>query len=216
MTTPIKTLIAVSLMAKSPVIVRAAYDGQSLALAGVEPVKTSGLFWRKNLIKQVQDAVRSGAEVLVEEMTDHIAQHATQIHLDDVAPGDTRTNLSVAMDWYYSLQEANALKFATSEAEQCRITDSKVDKVMNDKGQRLYRVNWDSIKGAQRSTMLICLAAEGLQLMSLEAIQHIYANLGCADVQADISPADRMRASLEQQKDQVVRDMQIQQGLIDG
>jgi hypothetical protein len=186
-------ILAVSLLSAERVKLRCVYDGAMLVVVGMERVEGNFFTWRKALAKEVSQAVEDGWQVLVEEMSDTISQHATPVLFSDPHPQEHRPMLSVALDWYFAMHNAGTIQLQPG-TEMCRITESAVDVSTDEKGRNRYSLDWQRIKGPQRAVMLACLAAEGYQPISSEWINQLYAGLE-VEKQAD-TPVERFAHSL--------------------
>ncbi|MGP9633707.1 hypothetical protein ACT3R7_11640, partial [Halomonas sp. AOP43-A1-21] len=160
-------ILAVSLLSTERVKLRCVYDGSMLVVASMERVEGNVFTWRKRLAQEVADAVKQGWQVLVEEMTDTISQHATPVLFSDPHPQELRPMLAVALDWYFAMHHAGTIQLQGG-TEACRITESAVDVSVDERGRNRYSLDWQRIKGPQRAMMLACLAAEGYQPISPE------------------------------------------------
>ncbi|MDX5979628.1 hypothetical protein [Vreelandella alkaliphila] len=169
-------ILAVSLLSTERVKLRCVYDGSMLVVAGMERVEGNVFTWRKRLAQEVADAVENGWQVLVEEMTDTVSQHATPVLFSDPHPQELRPMLAVALDWYFAMYNAGTIQLQPG-TEVCRITESSVDVSTDEKGRNRYNLDWQRIKGPQRAMMLACLAAEGYQPISPDWIEQLYAGL---------------------------------------
>lgn len=169
-------ILAVSLLSAERVKLRCVYDGSMLVVAGMERVEGNVFTWRKRLGQEVAEAVEDGWQVLVEEMSDSVSQHATPILFSDPHPQEARPMLSVALDWYFAMHNAGTIQMQPG-TETCRITESAVDVSTDEKGRNRYALDWQRVKGPQRALMLACLAAEGYQPISESWIDQLYQGL---------------------------------------
>lgn len=186
-------ILAISLLSTERVKLRCVYDGMVLLVARIERVEGSIFTWRKGLASEVEQAVDDGWTVLVEEMGDTISQHATPVLFSDPHPQENRPLLSVALDWYFAMANAGTLQFQ-SGTELCRITESAVDVATDEKGRNRYSLDWQRVKGPQRTMMLACLAAEGVQAVSDHWLEAMYGDL---TVEAPpLNPLERIEAAL--------------------
>lgn len=143
----------------------AVYHDETLVVTQVLPI--SGLFnsWKEPLIKEIQEKVKAGFIVLIEEKTDFIARYATQYQLEDMNDdndGMRRSNYFDALDWYFALADTNNL-IIHQDYQQFLISASteggKVEKKQDDKGRSLYNVNWQQFHGGYRAVLLCVVAA---------------------------------------------------------
>lgn len=186
-------ILAVSLLSAERVKLRCVYDGAMLVVASMERVEGNVFTWRKRLAKEVEAAVADGWQVLVEEMTDSISQHATPVLFSDPHPQEHRPMLSVALDWYFTMHHAGTIQLQPG-TEVCRITESSVDVSTDEKGRNRYSLDWQRVKGPQRAMMLACLAAEGYQPISPEWIEQLYSSTELSDIPE--TPVDRFGQTL--------------------
>ena len=191
-------IMAVSLVSRDRVTLRAVYDGMTLLVASITPVKGSFFAWSKDLIEEVKEAQDKGWSVLVEEVGDKVSQHATPILLSDRHTQEDRPMLAVALDHYFSMLNSETVRFQPG-TEQARIQESVVDVSTDDRGRNKYSIDWSRIKGAQRALILACLAAEGMQPLSDNFIEELYTALGNQVDIAEENPWQKMKKALKRQ-----------------
>lgn len=196
--TEVQKIMAVSLVSRDRVSLRAAYDGVTLLIVSVTPVKGSFFAWSKDLIKEIKEAQEDGWSVLIEEVGDKVSQHATPVLLSDRHTQEDRPMLAVALDHYFAMLNSETVRFQPG-TEQARIQESVVDVSTDDRGRNKYNIDWSRIKGAQRAMILACLAAEGMQPLSDRFFDEFYAALGNNQIDDPAeNPWHRMREALKQ------------------
>lgn len=205
-------IATVSLLSDTPCLIRSAYDGDNLVIAKLEHISKLVPFWRKNLAEKVKALVAEGVTVIVEEMTDHVAQHATHILLQDSA-GDGRPYLAVGLDWYNALLDGGQIIFSKG-TERARIPESSIDMQMDDKGRNIYKIAWRAVKGDQRSIILTCLAAEGMQVMDDSSIKKLFKEYYDSDSQEELLPQQKIAAALRAMDQQLLEEFAAKQGIL--
>lgn len=202
-------ILGMSLTTSERMSVSAVYDGTMLVIGKIEAIEGGLLQWRKLAREKVAEAISSGVSVLIEEMGDAVSCEAHGILFSDAHPTELRPMLSVALDTYFGLLNAGAIKFAPG-TERCRILESAVDMSTDDKGRNLYKVDWQRVKGPHRAMLLCCLAAEGLQPITDGYFEALF---GQPDAPRDSDhPFIRIQRALYEADVQKERDQQDAQG----
>lgn len=212
--TEIQKIMAVSLVSRDRVTLRAAYDGMTLLVVSVMPIKGSFFAWSKDLVNEIKEAQADGWSVLIEEIGDKVSQHATPVLLSDPHIQEDRPMLAVALDHYFAMLNSETVRFQPG-TEQARIQESVVDVSTDDRGRNKYNIDWGRIKGAQRALILACLAAEGFQPLSESFINELFEAMGNRVDERPASPLKRIAASLEALDLERERKAQIKMGVID-
>lgn len=208
-----KKIVGVSLMSRDRVAVTAAYDGSVLVIGKVIKLEGNLLTWRKKAIDFVKEEVDSGSAVFVEELSDHVSQHAHGVLLQDPHPEEGRPLLSVALDNYNALNNADALIFAKG-TESGRIMESAIDMSADDKGRNVYRVDWGRVKGIHRGVLLCCLATEGMQAMTDGYLEELYGGIEDPNY-GSVNPLSKFVIAMGDADIEREREMQIAEGRID-
>lgn len=155
----------------------AIYNGETLVITHV--IALTGMFgsWKSALIKEIEEKKAQGFIILIEEKTDYVAQYGTKYLLEDMNTelDDRRSNYYDALDWYFALAATDNLVI-DSEYQRFAFHASseggKIEKAQNDKGQTVYKVNWQDFHGGYRAVLLCVVAAcyEPLSERYLEAM----------------------------------------------
>lgn len=174
MTEPIK-ILAVSLIGRQKHKAYAVYDGESLIVTHVVEIK--GLFgtWRDALIEEVQRRQAEGYVCIVEEKTDHIAQHASQFNFEDVDIETGRSHLYLALDWYFPMLELGNIVVA-KELQKFMIRSGaegqKIERGQDDKGRITYSINWSAFGSGHRA-LLLCVVGAMIEPVSDRYVQEM-------------------------------------------
>lgn len=187
-------IMAVSLVSsKQRTVAYAVFNGEQLSIVSVESVG-GGFFstWRDKLIADIQNKVKKGFIVIVEERTDLIAQHATQYMLEDVND-EGRTNMQEALDWYFSLESVGNLIFS-DETKRYHLSSgaegAKIDTGYDDKGRPVYKVDWNRLPGGFRS-VLLCVVAAMTEPLSERFLTAMFGNQ--VDIEEEDHPVKRWK-----------------------
>ncbi len=169
MTNSILKIFAVSLVGNKKYKAGAVYnDEKGLVIASLQPI--GGIFgsWRQPLVDEVKMWVDSGAVVLVEENGDAVSQHATQFLLEDMDGDSGKTNMALALDAYFQLEDSDYLiipqeyqRYALKAGNE----GSWIEKKNDDKGRPYYSIDWSKFTGAHRA-ILLCVAAAMFEPLS--------------------------------------------------
>jgi len=161
MTDPIK-IMAVSLAGIQKHKAYAVYDGETLIVTHVH--RLQGLFgaWKDSLIEEIEAKRKDGYVCVVEEKTDHIAKYGSQFNLEDTDGETGRSNLFLALDWYYPMLEMGHVVMA-KEYQQFLIRPGaegqKIEKGQDEKGRPVYSVNWSAVNTGHRAVLLCVVGA---------------------------------------------------------
>jgi hypothetical protein len=161
MSEPIK-IMAVSLAGLQKHKAYAVYDGEALIITHVARIQ--GLFgaWKDALIKEIEEKRAAGYVCVVEEKTDHIARYGSQFNLEDTDGETGRSNLYVALDWYFPMLEMGHIVVA-KEFQQYLIRSGaegqKIEKGQDEKGRPVYSINWGAVNTGHRSILLCVVGA---------------------------------------------------------
>ncbi|MBE0505896.1 MAG: hypothetical protein IBX50_04140 [Marinospirillum sp.] len=207
-----KKIIGVSLMSRDRVAVSAAYDGSVLVIGKAHKLDGNLLTWRKNAAEFVREQVAAGAAVFVEELSDHVAQHAHGVLLQDAHPEDGRPLLAVALDNYNALFNSGALVFAKG-TESGQIMESAIDMQSDDRGRNTYRVDWARVKGIHRAVLLCCLATEGMQAMTDGYFEEMFGGLDAPDG-GGVNPLASFARAMHDWDADREKEMQVREGRI--
>ena len=200
----VKRIAALSLMSEGIALVRAGYDGENLTVVKVDSYrKLPG--WRGRLAKEIKSLGEKGFHVIVEEMTDHVAQYATHVLLSD-SGANGRPLLAEALDWYFGLMNSGSIQFVKG-TERTRITESSIDMDMDDRGRNVYRINWRSVRGEQRSLILACLACEGMPIINDSYIEELFEAYDNNDDDQDDMPALKIARAISKSNLERVAEM---------
>jgi hypothetical protein len=140
----------------------AVYDGEALIITHV--VRLQGLFgaWKDPLIEEIESKRKDGYVCVVEEKTDHIAKYGSQFNLEDTDGETGRSNLYVALDWYFPMLEMGHIVVA-KEFQQYLIRSGaegqKIEKGQDEKGRAVYSINWAAVNTGHRSILLCVVGA---------------------------------------------------------
>ena len=158
---PLKIFTA-SLMAARRFKAYAVYDGERLAITHILPIVGPFGLFKQQLIDEVQAKVADGFAVLIEEKTEHVSQFANRTNLEEVNEDAGRSNIYMALDWYFPMLDVGNIIVA-QEYQQFMIRTSgegqKIEKKQDEKGRAIYSVNWSSINGGHRAMLLCVIAA---------------------------------------------------------
>lgn len=136
----------------------AVYDGEKMVIQRLEEIKGWFGTWKAPLVEEVNSRRAQGFDVLVEEMSDHIARYATkQIRFEDMDESEGRVNWYLALDWFFSMH-AMGLITVPKGAEQFLMREQTASKKRDEKGRLEYDLNWDVLHGAHRVILLCVLA----------------------------------------------------------
>lgn len=135
---------------------------KGLIIASISPVTGAFGTWRQPLVDEVQKWVDNGAIVLVEENGEAISQHGTKYLLEDMDDDSGKTNLAVALDAYFQLQDSDYLIIPPDYQRyvlQAGGEGSWIEKKSDDKGRPFYNIDWQRFTGAHRAILLCVVAA---------------------------------------------------------
>ena len=163
MTEPIK-ILAVSLAGIQKHKAYAVYDGERLIVTHILPIRGAFGTWRDPLVEEVQKRQAEGYVCVVEEKTDHVAQHGSQFNLEDIDGETGRSNLYLALDWYFPMIEMGNLVVA-KECQKFVIKSGaegqKVEKGQDEKGRAVYSINWSAVSTGHRALLLCVVGGHG-------------------------------------------------------
>ncbi len=154
----IRKIMVISLAGRERSKAYAADNGEQLVIQKIVPIKGTFLAWKKELIDEIQERVANEFVVLVEEKTEHIAQYASQVDLEDIDPFESRINYYIALDWYFAMFNMGNI-IMPSDGQQFTITPQKVDPKQDETGRTKYNVNWEQFSSGHRCVLLTVLAA---------------------------------------------------------
>lgn len=135
---------------------------KGLIIASISPVTGAFGTWRQPLVDEVKKWADNGAIVLVEENGEAISQHGTKYLLEDMDDDSGKTNLAVALDAYFQLQDSDYLIIPPDyqrHALQAGGEGSWIEKKNDDKGRPFYNIDWQRFTGAHRAILLCVVAA---------------------------------------------------------
>ncbi len=167
MTEPLR-ILAVSLAGIQKHKAYAVYDGEVLIVTHVLRIDGSYPSWRGPLVDEIHAKRNDGYVCVIEERTDHIAQHGSQFNLEDVDVETGRSNLYLALDWYFFMMEMGHIVMA-KEFQQYLIRSGaegqKIERGQDEKGRPTYAVNWGAVNTGHRA-MLLCVVGAMIEPVS--------------------------------------------------
>ncbi len=150
----------------------AVFDGEKLVIQRIEEIKGWFGTWKDPLIEEVRLRRGQGFEVLIEEMTDHVARHATQFRFEDLDMEENRIHWFVALDWFFSMHGMGLITVPRG-AEPFLIKEQIASKKRDEKGRVEYDLNWEVLNGGHR-VVLLCVMACVLSPVSDEYLQKFF------------------------------------------
>jgi hypothetical protein len=154
----VKKIFAISLMGRERSKAYAVDNGEQLIIQKIVPIKGLYAQWKDALIEEIEERKQNDFICLVEEKTEHIAQHGSQINLEDIDINENRINYYIALDWYFAMANMGNI-IMPPDGQQFTITPQKVDPKRDEQGRTKYDVNWDQFSSGHRCVLLCVLAA---------------------------------------------------------
>jgi hypothetical protein len=166
----IKIFVA-SLLTKKPYKAYAVFNGITLVVQAIVPIKGDFRSWKDELIAEIEKRKKAGFVILVEEKTNIIASHATQFMFTD-KDGDDRINYYSALDWYFAISNIGNL-ILPKDGQQYTIHEQNVDPQQDEQGRIKYNINWDQFNGGHRC-VLMCIMAAMFEPVSEQYIDEMF------------------------------------------
>lgn len=150
-------IFVVSLLTKKPYKAYAVFNGITLVVQAIVPIKGQFRSWKDELIAEIEERKKAGFVILVEEKTNIIARHATQFLFTD-KDSDDRINYYSALDWYFAISNIGNL-ILPKDGQQFTIHEQNVDPQQDEQGRIKYNINWEQFHGGHRCVLMCVMAA---------------------------------------------------------
>jgi len=149
-----KRILAVTL-GRKPMYAIAGFDGGMVHIMQSKSLASDYTAMLKETTKLFAMAKEKGLEVIIEDPTGFFREHGVIVDLAqrDVMGGSV---MAKAMDNVIALQHRNAITFPVGMDGHFKLSDSILNEVTNDNGQRIYRVDWPNVKPENR-LLILCV-----------------------------------------------------------
>lgn len=154
-----KRILAVAFEGRRPAQASAMWNGQHLYIKELREINEDRFVWTEAIKQVVEDKVRDGWVVMLEDRTFSFPGNATSWNFD-VVGDDGRTNLQSALDWYFALQGRGQIEFTDATLRFAMKLGGEQDMIYaknDERGRLVYCVNWPAFKSAHRA-LLMCVA----------------------------------------------------------
>ncbi|MBQ7609127.1 MAG: hypothetical protein IJU76_14350 [Desulfovibrionaceae bacterium] len=137
----------------------ASYIDGNIIVTEIQEIVAPPAEWLPDMLQEIEEKSEKGWVCLIEDKTASLKTSAILYDFDEIGES-RRTNLSVALDWYFSMQARGAiilredmqryvLKYGTDM--------SAVDLDDDDRGRIRYRLQWSHLTAGHRA-LLMCVA----------------------------------------------------------
>lgn len=164
-------IMAVSLQGIDKYKAFATYDGERLIIIDIQKIAGPFGTWKGTLLHEIKTLAEKDYTVLVDEKTDHFAEHGHPTCLEDIGHNG-RVNFYNALDMYYQLSDMGHISIPDT-CKRFRITEDSAEKIFDEQGRIKYNINFDDFKAGQR-TMLLCVLGAEYTPMGIAFLNKMY------------------------------------------
>ena len=174
-----KKIFALAFANGRPAVAHAYYSDAYLDIVKIQDILGRPDEWLPLVQADIDKHVDSDWVVMVDDKTFSISEKATMYDFDALAETG-KTNLQLALDWYFALDERGSIrlddackKYALQTGEM-----SLIELRNDDKGRVVYNVDWNRFSAGHRA-LLLCVAGA----MSEEMYSDRWMRLVCGDIE---------------------------------
>jgi hypothetical protein len=164
------------------------YEAQLLYIHSCTPANPNNLEaseWVPELKERLRQYVEKGFSVLIEDITGAmVIDGTTPFSFDDLY--EKRPTLYHALDYNFSMQSLRQVTYndnITRFIIQGNTEGSKIDILQDDKGRKIYRVDWTQFNGGHKA-VLMCICAAMMPPVTNSYLETMFEML--EDIEEDV------------------------------